>query len=115
MAWVETEERERENDAGSSQQGQDVEQQHRGPSEPNTNLPNPVAASSGVLPQVHPNHQSGPKGSYKEASRRVAGGRIESHTRPQKTRGTGRERHEERAALLAGLDIHEADRHWIEQ
>ena len=113
MARRETEERERENDAGSGQQGRGVEQQHPGPSEPDINLPNPVAAPSGVLPQLHPHHQSRPAGAHKDASRRVAGGRIESHTRPQRTRGTGRERHEERAALFAGFDVHPDDLAWF--
>ena len=105
MAWRETEESGRENDAGSSQQGRGVEQQHYGPSEPDINRSDSVAAPSGVLPQLHPNHQSRPTGAHKDASRRVVGGRIESRTRLQRTRGSGRERHEERAALFAGFDI----------
>jgi hypothetical protein len=113
-------ERERENDAGSSQQGRDVEQQHRDPYETNTNLSNPVAAPSGVPPQFHPNQQFRPTGSHKEASRRVMGGRVESHTRPQRTRGTERERHEEMAARLAeferlgNLILHSDDAAWFE-
>jgi hypothetical protein len=55
MAWREERERERENGAGSSQQGRDVEQQHRDPYETNINLPDPVFALSGVPPQLYPN------------------------------------------------------------
>jgi hypothetical protein len=125
MAWREEEEsereRERENGAGSSQQGEGVEQQHRNPYETNTNLSNPVAAPSGVPPQFHPNQQFRPTGSHKDASRRVMGGRVESHTRPQRTRGTERERHEEMAARLAEFDrlgnrsLYSDDAAWFEQ
>jgi hypothetical protein len=113
-------ERERQHDAGSGQQGRDVEQQHRGPSETNTNLSDPVAAPSRVPPQLYSNQQSRPTGSHKEASRRVMGGRVESHTRPQRTRGTECERHEEMAARLAefervgNLILHSDDAAWFE-